>query len=195
MFIINTNINGSREAQVPPPWLRIRVGVGGTRLSMLRLQHLLVRMNVRHLCQREGLYKNSLPRLYPPVHWNKSLWLLLIFTLLLLLHLQPLLLFQIQKAPATPTFMDIPTPPPPLVLSIPDPDFKLIPSQSPAHQKSLRDEPVWIYPIVVPLEVDRHQPTPIENLINYSISITLVRTRRMFVLSLIHTPIRFLVTV
>ena len=46
--------------------------------------------------------------LYRPVYSNKSHWPLIIFTLLLLLHLQPLLLFWIQRAPTILTLLGRP---------------------------------------------------------------------------------------
>jgi hypothetical protein len=150
-------------------------------------------MSVRRLYQREGL-NNNLHRLYPPVHLSKSLWPLLILTLFLLLYLHPLPPFPTQKVPATPTFMHIPTR---LVLSIPEPELQLI-RPSAFHtvvlQNTLRDKRVWICPMVLPLEVDPHQPTQIENLIIYSISIALIQTRTV-VLNLIHIRIHFLVAV
>jgi len=148
---------------------------------------------VRLLYQRGGC-NNNLHRPYPPVLLNKSLWLLLILTLLLLPQLQPPLLFQIQKAPATHMFMHIPRR---LVLSIPDLEFQWIRPwlfHTSVHQNSLPDERVWIYRVVVPPEVDPHQPTPIENLIIYRISINLIRTRILAPIPIL-TLIRSLVAI
>ena len=65
------------------------------------LRPLLVQMNVRRLCQK-GLNSRCFTT-FINQNSNKSHWPLIIFTLLLLLHLQPLLLFWIQRAPTIPT--------------------------------------------------------------------------------------------
>ena len=150
---------------------------------------------MRRLYQREGRNNNSPHHLYQPVHSSKSLWPLLIFTLLLLLHLQPLPPFPTQKAPAIPTLMDII--PKQLVLSIPDLESQLIrpsPFHTVVHQNGPRVEQVWIFQMVLQPEVDPHQPTPIENLNIYNISITMIRLR-ILVLNLIPIQIRLLVAV
>ena len=80
---------------------------GTGKLGMLHLQGPQVQMNMRCLYQSKGCINNSLHCLYLPVPWNKLLCPLLILTILLVLHLQPLLPFQIQKPPMMPMFVHI----------------------------------------------------------------------------------------
>ena len=150
-------------------------------------------MNVRRLCQKEGLDDDSPHGASPPLSTSSFKQVGLATTHLLLLQLQPLLLFWIQKAPTMPTLLGVPTWP---ALSIPHREFHLI-LPSPFHtivlQTGHRVEKVWIFQMCnqrsTPTNPTRSKASSPHHLQH---KITIIKIR-IVLLNLIYIPICFLV--